>query len=292
MPRQLSGERADVCIVCREPMESGRVLPCGHIMHGRCLLSWLERSQTCPICRVSVLAELNEQPQQPPIPPQQQPQPHPHPHGPPNQQHIPFPEIYNGQPFIPPYPYPPVNNIPPVNNNGPTNQQLAVHSAPEPQINHDIPRTSDHPLPSGFTFALPNYPTDIQPSDLSRIEAHVELMQEQLAILQEQFGVLLSDIRNYKRTHGGDRNQNNTNLDSNLNTSPVNPETTTLSEQPPSYTNDSRLESPPPALVISPAPPTENPDSDKTTDDPERDEIRKRRLLRFSSEHTIARPDN
>lgn len=34
-----------VCIVCREAMEEGRRMPCGHILHSRCLLRWLERSQ-------------------------------------------------------------------------------------------------------------------------------------------------------------------------------------------------------------------------------------------------------
>ncbi|KAI9013036.1 hypothetical protein BC832DRAFT_276915 [Gaertneriomyces semiglobifer] len=70
-----------ICIICREEMElpaddavrpevpaagrpgnhqpsSGDVpkkLHCGHIFHFRCLRSWLERQQTCPTCRRSVL---------------------------------------------------------------------------------------------------------------------------------------------------------------------------------------------------------------------------------------------
>ncbi|KAI5276893.1 E3 ubiquitin-protein ligase hrd1 [Ascosphaera acerosa] len=83
---------ADVCIVCREPMQpwqargqqagagSGgaeaaargatratrpspraaqrwkpKKLPCGHILHFGCLRSWLERQQVCPICRRPVV---------------------------------------------------------------------------------------------------------------------------------------------------------------------------------------------------------------------------------------------
>eukprot|EP00842_Homolaphlyctis_polyrhiza_P005925 jgi/Hompol1/6333/HPOL_001501-RA len=63
-----------ICIVCREEMiamqqpapgqnvqtdprhlQAAKKLPCGHIFHFRCLRSWLERQQTCPTCRRSVL---------------------------------------------------------------------------------------------------------------------------------------------------------------------------------------------------------------------------------------------
>uniref|UniRef100_A0A6B2L1H0 RING-type E3 ubiquitin transferase n=1 Tax=Arcella intermedia TaxID=1963864 RepID=A0A6B2L1H0_9EUKA len=61
---QLNDERVDVCIVCREVLESGRVLPCGHILHRKCLLSWLERSQFCPLCREPVGGNEDQQQQQ------------------------------------------------------------------------------------------------------------------------------------------------------------------------------------------------------------------------------------
>jgi E3 ubiquitin-protein ligase synoviolin len=48
-----------VCIICREEMDSGKKLPCGHIFHFNCLRSWLERQQTCPTCRRSVLSNDN-----------------------------------------------------------------------------------------------------------------------------------------------------------------------------------------------------------------------------------------
>jgi len=59
-------QRADVCIVCRYELRQGRRLPCGHVLHARCLRGWLERQQTCPICRSDLLA------------PQQLPAPHLH----------------------------------------------------------------------------------------------------------------------------------------------------------------------------------------------------------------------
>lgn len=44
-----------ICIICREEMQTAKKLPCGHIFHMHCLRSWLERQQTCPTCRRSVL---------------------------------------------------------------------------------------------------------------------------------------------------------------------------------------------------------------------------------------------
>ena len=45
-----------VCIICREDMVPGsaKKLRCGHVFHSSCLRSWLERQQTCPMCRTSV----------------------------------------------------------------------------------------------------------------------------------------------------------------------------------------------------------------------------------------------
>ena len=45
------------CIVCRDVMETGKKLPCGHILHLECLRSWLQQDPTCPLCRKSVLIE-------------------------------------------------------------------------------------------------------------------------------------------------------------------------------------------------------------------------------------------
>ncbi|KAF8734991.1 hypothetical protein AX14_002953 [Amanita brunnescens Koide BX004] len=64
------------CIICREEMiarEAGQTpvqegpnvtpkkLPCGHVFHFHCLRSWLERQQSCPTCRRTVL-ENNQTP--------------------------------------------------------------------------------------------------------------------------------------------------------------------------------------------------------------------------------------
>lgn len=52
-------QKQSVCIICRENMcakthegyEAPARLPCGHILHYACLMEWLERSTSCPMCR-------------------------------------------------------------------------------------------------------------------------------------------------------------------------------------------------------------------------------------------------
>jgi hypothetical protein len=56
-PEDILNNTDKICIVCRFEMDNGRVIPCGHILHERCLKSWLQQTQTCPICRYSVLIE-------------------------------------------------------------------------------------------------------------------------------------------------------------------------------------------------------------------------------------------
>ena len=40
-----------ICIICRDHMDGGKKLPCGHIFHAQCLRTWLQHQQTCPTCR-------------------------------------------------------------------------------------------------------------------------------------------------------------------------------------------------------------------------------------------------
>ncbi|KAF8684013.1 E3 ubiquitin-protein ligase synoviolin [Rhizoctonia solani] len=71
LPTEMEALGDRTCIICREEMVSrgtagaGAVtggpnttpkkLPCGHIFHFHCLRSWLERQQSCPTCRRTVL---------------------------------------------------------------------------------------------------------------------------------------------------------------------------------------------------------------------------------------------
>lgn len=42
------------CIICRDGMEAGKKLPCGHIFHLECLRLWLQHQQSCPTCRAEI----------------------------------------------------------------------------------------------------------------------------------------------------------------------------------------------------------------------------------------------
>ncbi|KAJ1305778.1 hypothetical protein OPQ81_010508 [Rhizoctonia solani] len=71
LPAEMEALGDRTCIICREEMISGaaagvgavtggpnttpKKLPCGHIFHFHCLRSWLERQQSCPTCRRTVL---------------------------------------------------------------------------------------------------------------------------------------------------------------------------------------------------------------------------------------------
>jgi E3 ubiquitin-protein ligase synoviolin len=148
-----------VCIVCREEMHLGtndqplsipetpKKLPCGHIFHFRCLRSWLERQQSCPTCRRSVL-------QDPPLPPQVQgPGPLPNP---------PFPNQDNDgmnrgpQDPLPPHPVPPVAGPHPGFN-------------PRPNPN-PVPIVNPNPIPITPNPAVP-VPNVVYPIILTPLQA-------------------------------------------------------------------------------------------------------------------------
>lgn len=47
-------ENSDNCAICWEKMETARKLPCSHLFHNTCLLSWLEQDTSCPTCRMTL----------------------------------------------------------------------------------------------------------------------------------------------------------------------------------------------------------------------------------------------
>ena len=50
-------EHDPTCAICMEDMAAGRLLPCGHILHEKCLQSWLTRQDRCPICQHPVTSD-------------------------------------------------------------------------------------------------------------------------------------------------------------------------------------------------------------------------------------------
>ncbi|KAK2641070.1 hypothetical protein Ddye_022833 [Dipteronia dyeriana] len=47
-------EDSHVCGVCQEDMQRGddaRAMDCMHVFHHDCILHWLHRNNTCPLCR-------------------------------------------------------------------------------------------------------------------------------------------------------------------------------------------------------------------------------------------------
>ena len=43
------------CSICTHKLETYVSLPCGHIFHSNCILEWLEKNMSCPICRMDVM---------------------------------------------------------------------------------------------------------------------------------------------------------------------------------------------------------------------------------------------
>jgi len=44
----------DICVVCQEAMPAGskaKQMPCGHLFHDDCLISWVSKNNSCPTCR-------------------------------------------------------------------------------------------------------------------------------------------------------------------------------------------------------------------------------------------------
>ncbi|MCL7049295.1 hypothetical protein MKW94_002826 [Papaver nudicaule] len=51
------------CLICMDGVISGEDevinLPCSHIFHSDCLVTWLDVDNSCPLCRCPVLCKLN-----------------------------------------------------------------------------------------------------------------------------------------------------------------------------------------------------------------------------------------
>ena len=42
------------CPICLNNLKNNVTLPCGHSYHSECILNWIEKNNTCPICRIKL----------------------------------------------------------------------------------------------------------------------------------------------------------------------------------------------------------------------------------------------
>jgi E3 ubiquitin-protein ligase synoviolin len=56
-PEELAS--AGNCLVCREELQRGKKLRCGHVFHLDCLRMWLQHQQSCPLCRANIAINDN-----------------------------------------------------------------------------------------------------------------------------------------------------------------------------------------------------------------------------------------
>lgn len=54
----VKAEKPELCPVCQDDIPEGGIakkMPCGHLFHDECLMTWLEKANSCPMCRGSEL---------------------------------------------------------------------------------------------------------------------------------------------------------------------------------------------------------------------------------------------
>lgn len=172
------------CVICREDMESGKKLPCGHIFHLKCIQDWLSQQQVCPTCRAEILNDdnnnRNEHDHQ-----EEQAQPHEQ-QQPPQQQQQQVNPIEHQIPQPPPQiPQPPPNisqnisqNIPPSSS---THSVTPVTPQPNPLKFPPIPPLFPFfsPFPNNNSGLISPVPINSSKEDL---EAYIEYLEEQVKI--------------------------------------------------------------------------------------------------------------
>lgn len=56
--RSVPLQPAQKCVICQDELKAPlEQLPCSHLFHQNCLLTWLETSASCPTCRTCLTAQ-------------------------------------------------------------------------------------------------------------------------------------------------------------------------------------------------------------------------------------------
>ena len=56
----LQEKECPICLCKYKITDKIKELPCRHIYHKKCLKSWLERSDNCPLCKFDLKTEINK----------------------------------------------------------------------------------------------------------------------------------------------------------------------------------------------------------------------------------------
>ncbi|XP_065339584.1 E3 ubiquitin-protein ligase synoviolin A [Cloeon dipterum] len=323
-PEELSAAD-NVCIICREEMvTASKKLPCNHIFHTSCLRSWFQRQQTCPTCRLNILQTppVTQQQQQAAnnnaAPPPAQPGAAPvgaMPQGamPPN------PFMMMGNNLWPPFQMPPAAPQPPAGTAAPSGATPAdgATSAPQapftPQAGPSsasaagtatnpflcmrfpmLPFMVPPPLPPrDFTGLSEEELQNLEGTTREAIEARIRTMR-QIVMMLDCASVMASQITaiippSYPTATPASQPANSEDAGS----APTEPQPSTSSDAPPtSFVNQTENSTAAPsaqeAEQSNPSMPERSGSPSTSAMNSEQEEIRRRRLQKFSSQL----PDN
>eukprot|EP01120_Amphizonella_sp_Union-15-10_P014159 TRINITY_DN6780_c0_g1_i2.p1 TRINITY_DN6780_c0_g1~~TRINITY_DN6780_c0_g1_i2.p1 ORF type:complete len:567 (+),score=85.87 TRINITY_DN6780_c0_g1_i2:69-1769(+) len=282
-------ERAHhICVICRDHnMNEGKKLPCGHVLHVHCLRTWFQTRQECPICRTPLSNNApadndaavqnnepaaNNNPAVPNIPPGPAPN---FPLPPPNFRMV-YGQPPNGFPpnGLPNYPPMPNSPYPPGFSPNPPPNQMPFRS----QNSNSIPTDTDM-----SSFTRPNFSpsfgsdgSDPNSNVLSAALMQVRSLQDQMVSFQFQ----LNDLEMYLAQLQSERESTNFRYTEQPFSS-TQSESSNLVENSDSILNEENISHQP--NLDEETSRKEKPDEEEPNVD-HQDEIRKRRLLRFSQQ--------
>ncbi|XP_047537281.1 E3 ubiquitin-protein ligase synoviolin [Vanessa atalanta] len=250
------------CIICREEMHSGaKKLPCNHIFHAACLRLWFQRQQTCPTCRLNVLRAPAPEPA------------NANAQAPPNAPHAPNANANANVPHAPPPPSaapvpPPFPNMP-----------------PPPMMGWGLPPPP--PRPAALASLSADELRRLEGTERRNVEARLQLLREIQAMLDAS--VLL--MQQYSNVVANlPLNCNTVATQTDLNRTEPSPEASVKVKTEPDVVPTTSTYKPTPGPSTSrddfttDDADTTSPDSFRDSIDADAEELRRRRLQKFTTE--------